>query len=907
MPIEAARLAVVVEADTDPAERQMGGFSSSMRGHIGRISDLFIGFLSADIFHQMVSGAIGAVNDLQDAFTPIGTLLGTQSQQFEDLTGSLRDFIAHSPQSADDIGKAAYDALSSGISGTTEVMDAVRASADLAAAGLGGMKPATDLVTSAMNSFRSEGLTAEQAARTLFGTISVGKTTTDQLAQGFGQIAPLAAQTGIRFQDLMAATAALTGTGQTASVAYTGLRATIQNIINPTGEASRAANRLGLELSATHLANVGLPAFLQEVQAATHGNVDQMTNMFTSTQALNTVMALTGPQAQTMATDLGAITEAGSHLSERAREVNSTMSNEFATMRNRVTVALAETGSRFMETFGPVLLGAINGAISALNRIIDVAAFLGDHVEILIGIGAGLVIGLGAWAVSMIAAAIATGTFDGAMAALGLTTLVAAAPFIALGVAIAALVAGVIYAYQHFETFRDIVDTTWQVIQQVTTTAVAVVQAVITGFIDVVTAVWQVFGDDIVRYFQIAWDLISGVISAAVQIIQGILDVFIGVFTGDWSRAWDGVQEIVAGAWTAIQTLIQFALDYVLLILNTAWDAIRAGVQLAWAAVLGVLQAAWDAIQGVVSAAVAVVEGVINAHLAVVSAVFRVTWDAVLAVFNAVWGMMSTIVQVHVGVITTVVSTAWEAIRAVTSTVWEAIRAVVDTAINAARTVVETAVNAMRSVAETAFNGMVTAARVFRDGVTGVVADVRTVLGWVATAIRDLWSVATDIWNRIVGVFNAARDGISRAVQAVRDAVSNALGPLGRFVDLAGSVIGAAGSAAGAVGGAASAVGGALTSPFRAAGGPVTGGRSYIVGEVGPELFVPGTSGRIIPNSDLRYRGGAGGGDTYNFTLAVEQFAGTRDDADHFADIVAASLARFGIGRQLAVDVRTLR
>lgn len=38
----------------------------------------------------------------------------------------------------------------------------------------------------------------------------------------------------------------------------------------------------------------------------------------------------------------------------------------------------------------------------------------------------------------------------------------------------------------------------------------------------------------------------------------------------------------------------------------------------------------------------------------------------------------------------------------------------------------------------------------------------------------------------------------------------------------------------------------------RAMGGPVTAGRPYIVGEVGPELFVPSSSGTIIPN-------GAGG------------------------------------------------
>lgn len=36
-----------------------------------------------------------------------------------------------------------------------------------------------------------------------------------------------------------------------------------------------------------------------------------------------------------------------------------------------------------------------------------------------------------------------------------------------------------------------------------------------------------------------------------------------------------------------------------------------------------------------------------------------------------------------------------------------------------------------------------------------------------------------------------------------------------------------------------------LGSPGRATGGPVTAGRSYVVGERGPELFVPSSHGRI--------------------------------------------------------------
>lgn len=67
---------------------------------------------------------------------------------------------------------------------------------------------------------------------------------------------------------------------------------------------------------------------------------------------------------------------------------------------------------------------------------------------------------------------------------------------------------------------------------------------------------------------------------------------------------------------------------------------------------------------------------------------------------------------------------------------------------------------------------------------------------------------------------------------------------------------------------------GAVTGFFgfepRANGGPVTAGRPYLVGEKGPELFIPGQSGGIVPNNQLAM---AGGGDTnVNITYEIKAF-----------------------------------
>lgn len=52
---------------------------------------------------------------------------------------------------------------------------------------------------------------------------------------------------------------------------------------------------------------------------------------------------------------------------------------------------------------------------------------------------------------------------------------------------------------------------------------------------------------------------------------------------------------------------------------------------------------------------------------------------------------------------------------------------------------------------------------------------------------------------------------------------------------------------------------GSILSIFgRASGGPVQRGKPYVVGEAGRELFVPQTSGTIVPNGQLRASGGGG-------------------------------------------------
>jgi hypothetical protein len=100
------------------------------------------------------------------------------------------------------------------------------------------------------------------------------------------------------------------------------------------------------------------------------------------------------------------------------------------------------------------------------------------------------------------------------------------------------------------------------------------------------------------------------------------------------------------------------------------------------------------------------------------------------------------------------------------------------------------------------------------------------------------------------GAFKLAIQGIGIAITVVVNAVAALIRGFETIIGFGARIGGAVGGAIGALG-----FGGG-----RALGGPVSGGTAYMVGERGPELFVPKGSGTIVPN-------GVGRGATINLTV----------------------------------------
>ena len=122
--------------------------------------------------------------------------------------------------------------------------------------------------------------------------------------------------------------------------------------------------------------------------------------------------------------------------------------------------------------------------------------------------------------------------------------------------------------------------------------------------------------------------------------------------------------------------------------------------------------------------------------------------------------------------------------------------------------------------------------------------------------------------------FTNAITGAQKFSDAIKQMAKSVIDSLIQMLIQKYIVDAAFGAITGALGGGASAstasTGGGNSLPKFANGGVATGGRPAIVGERGPELFIPSTTGRVVPNEQL-----GGGGVTVvqniNVTTGVQQ------------------------------------
>lgn len=185
-------------------------------------------------------------------------------------------------------------------------------------------------------------------------------------------------------------------------------------------------------------------------------------------------------------------------------------------------------------------------------------------------------------------------------------------------IAIAALAAGLVYAYQKSETFKNIVDAGFKQIK-------AVAQAVFPYLKQIVT---QVFNG------------IKTYIQGVMNVIKGVIKVVTSAIKGDWSGVWAGIRQIVQGAWQMIKGIVQAGTAVIRTVIGAAWNAVKSLTAKAWN---GLKEAVASAIINVVGLARGLPGRVLGALGNLGSLLYNAGKDIIQGLINGIESMIGTV------------------------------------------------------------------------------------------------------------------------------------------------------------------------------------------------------------------------------------------------------------------------
>ena len=320
-------------------------------------------------------------------------------------------------------------------------------------------------------------------------------------------------------------------------------------------------------------------------------------------------------------------------------------------------------------------------------------------------------------------------------------------PFVLLGIAIAAVVAGLVYFFTQTETGKK----AWA------------------SFVDFLKSAW----DGIVSFFsgigQWFADIWNGAVDGAKDIWQGLVDWFSGIVQ-DIQNIWNGITTFFTTLWTTVIGGIKSAWGGVTDFFSGIFDAVSSVVSTVFSAIGGFASSAWDVLVGVWNAVAGFFGEIFNAVSNVVSNVFNAigsfassAWGVVQSIWNAVSGFFSGIFNSAKNIVSGVfsaiggfASSAWSRISGVFSGVGSFFSGVFNGAKNAVSGVFS-AFGGFASKAHDAITGAFRGLGDFFSGIFGGIKDtIDRVLGGVTGTIDKISGAINGIAGKLGGMFKGS-------------------------------------------------------------------------------------------------------------------------------------------------------
>lgn len=236
---------------------------------------------------------------------------------------------------------------------------------------------------------------------------------------------------------------------------------------------------------------------------------------------------------------------------------------------------------------------------------------------------------------------------------------------------------------------------------------------------------------------------------------------------------WNGLGEFLTGLWQSITQGASDAWNGFVAFLSGLWATISGGITTAWTSITAFLSGVWTGISTTAMTIFTSVRDFIVNVFTVIGALIVAPLQAIQNGIDTVFGWILSFITQQMNSTNTVWSTVWTAIYNVVNTIFTLIRGYISTVVNAIRTIIVVFLDLLKGDWQGAWDAIKSFFTTTWDGIkaflSNILDGIKSIWTSVWTAVSQFF---TDVWNKIVAFFTPIINGIRNTIGNVLNAIS---------------------------------------------------------------------------------------------------------------------------------------